>query len=984
MKINDILDGARTAFIDENFSSSLDLRPKLLCNNSEFKVINSIKDELRNCEEFIISSAFITMGGITPLLEEFQYLKDNNIRGKILTTDYLNFTEPAALRKLDSFPNIEVKLYSQKKEGFHTKGYIFKKGSIYRGIVGSSNLTMNALSVNKEWNIGFSSLTDGEMLLEIREEFSNLWDNADRLCDVIDSYEKIYNDNKRFTDLRKITEKIKEENITLSPNYMQEQFLTNINDLIKKGENKALLVSATGTGKTYASAFAVHNFKPKRFLFLVHREQIAKQSVNAYKHVFSDHENFGLLTGNFKDYDANYLFSTIQTMSKDDVYTAFPRDYFDFIVVDEVHKAGATSYIKVLDYFKPKFLLGMTASPERTDGFNIYDLFDNNIAHEIRLQEALEEDLLCPFHYFGISDVEFEGEVIDDDFRDFNFLASDTRADYLIEKSDYYGYSGERRKALVFCSRKKEAVLLSDKFNKRGYNSIVLTGDDSQEKRLEAIDRLTNDDNPDKLEFIFTVDIFNEGVDIPEINQVLLVRPTESPIIFIQQLGRGLRKFDNKEYVVIIDFIGNYKNNFMIPIALSGDRSYDPDRIREFIYQGGKVIPGASSINFDEVSRKRIYESINNTSFSRVALFKEKYNNLKYKLGRIPLLYDFIVNGDFNPELILNHSKFDNYHSFLEYVDKDYKSVLNHQESATLKYISKKLIKGIRPHELVILSCLKYNKYFTVSQIENCLYEKYGLIDQFESVRSAINVLSMNFYRKETSNDYQKNTVESFISKNDLNFENIYFNYSKDIYDNLKENKDYKFTISDDFNTCLSNQVFLNHFTDCLKYAFHKYETVYYDLKAFKLYEKYSREDVLRLLNWERFMNAQNIGGYKIKYNTCPIFVTYNKKEDISESINYEDHFISKNTFSWMSRNNRKITSSELESLVNYTDADVKLFIQKNNDEGIEFYYIGQLKPLDCSEVYREINGKSQPIVNFRFRIENEVKDELYNYFVQD
>lgn len=378
-------------------------------------------------------------------------------------------------------------------------------------------------------------------------------------------------------------------------------------------------------------------------------------------------------------------------MSKPENYRRYPEDHFDFIVIDEGHKAGALSYLNIINYFKPKFLLGMTASPERTDGFNIYDLFDNNIAHEIRLQEALEEDLLCPFHYFGIADVTFEDGEIDDDFDDFNLLASGERVDYLLEKSEFYGYSGDRIKALVFCSRKDEAKMLSDEFTKRGHPSVVLTGDDSQEKRLDAIDRLTNDKNPDKLEYIFTVDIFNEGVDIPEINKVLLVRPTESPIIFIQQLGRGLRKYENKDYVVILDFIGNYKNNFMIPIALSGDRSYDKDRIRKYLMQGNKIIPGASSINFDEVSKKRIYESINNSSFSKVALFKEKYNHLKYKLGRIPMLYDFAVNAEFNPELILNHNKFDTYHTFLEYVDKDYTSHLSDEEIASLKLISKSL-----------------------------------------------------------------------------------------------------------------------------------------------------------------------------------------------------------------------------------------------------------------------------------------------------
>ena len=630
MNPEDIINGAKTAFIDEQFSSSADFRPKLLYNNRNNKVINSIRDELKDCDEFVISSAFITYSGIVQLLEEFRQLEQNNVRGRILTTDYLYFTEPKALRKLQEFENLEIKLYSQEKEGFHTKGYIFKKDKIYRGIVGSSNLTMNVLAVNKEWNVEFTSLEEGEMLTELKREFNDLWAQADELDDVLPTYEKIYNDNKNFKSIRQITDELKEQNIKeLTPNIMQEDFIKNLRKLIRQGENRAILVSATGTGKTYASAFAVKDFRPKRFLFLVHREQIAKQSIAAYKNIFKDHENFGLLSGNSKEGDKNYLFATIQTMSKDDVYTEYSKDHFDYIIIDEVHKAGALSYQKIFRYFEPKFWLGMTASPERTDGFNIYDLFDNNIAHEIRLQEALEEDLLCPFHYFGITDVEFDTGEINDDFTDFNLLASDERVEYLLEKSRFYGYSGDRIKALVFCSRKKEAQMLAEEFTKRGHPSIVLTGDDSQEKRLEAIDRLTNDDNPDKLEYIFTVDIFNEGVDIPEINQVLLVRPTESPIIFIQQLGRGLRKYENKEFVVILDFIANYRNNFMIPIALSGDRSYDKDKIRKYVFEGNKIIPGASSINFDEVSKKRIYESINNTSFSKVALFKEKYNNLK-------------------------------------------------------------------------------------------------------------------------------------------------------------------------------------------------------------------------------------------------------------------------------------------------------------------------------------------------------------------
>ena len=965
----DILNGARTAFIDESYKSSPDFKPKLLFNSKDSKVRNEIIDRLRTCDEFIISTAFINLSGITPLLEELKILENKNVKGKILTTDYLSFTEPKALKKLSKFKNIEIRMFTTENEGFHTKGYIFKRDDSYSAIVGSSNLTASALTKNKEWNVEFSTNGDGEIIINLLNEFNELWSKSHDLDEILPTYEKLYNDNKNFKELRQTTEELRKSNIVdLAPNSMQEEFLKNVRNLIKQGEKRAILVSATGTGKTYASAFAVRDFNPKRFLFIVHREQIAKQSINAYKNVIKN-KSFGMLTGNNKDFKSDYIFATIQTLSKGDVYTRFKSDEFDYIVIDEVHKAGALSYQKIFSYFTPKFYLGMTASPERTDGFDIYELFNHNIAHEIRLQEALEEDLLCPFHYFGIKDVTFDNEVIDDNFTDFNYLASDKRVDYLLEKSEFYGYSGERIKALVFCSRKKEAKMLATEFNRRGHPSEVLTGEDSQIYREETIDRLTNDANPRNLEYIFTVDIFNEGVDIPEINQVILARPTQSPIIFIQQLGRGLRKFKSKEFVVILDFIGNYKNNFMIPLALSGDRSYDKDNLRRYLMEGNKIIPGASSINFDEISKRRIFESINNTSFSKIALFKEKYNNLKFKLGRIPSLYDFAVNAEFNPELILSHKKFDSYHSFLIYVDDDYTGELDSTQIASLKFISKKLLKGIRPHEMIILNCLRYNKYFNMEMIEKCLNEIYGLENQKDSINGAINFLSLNFYRKENGDGYQANTVQGFVG-DAIPYENIFFNDD--------------FTISDYFRNCLANPTYLRHFEDAVNYALFKYENYYRDEKPFKLYEKYSREDVLRLLNWKHFMNGQNIGGYKIKYNTCPIFVTYNKADDISETINYDDQFISKETFSWMSRDNRKTSSAELEALINYNDLDVELFIQKNNDEGIEFYYIGKLTPLSYKQLYRNIGGKDKPIVNFTFKIDNPVKDELYDYFTKD
>ena len=967
-----IIDGAKTAFIDETYQSYDEFKPEFIINKKGEKVLNSIKEELGKCDEFYISVAFITMGGLTPLLQDLKELEEKNIKGKILTTDYLNFTEPKALRKLNEFENIEVKLYTEESEGFHTKGYIFKQKAVYQAIVGSSNLTMNALTINKEWNIGFSSLNNGEILNDIVSEFESLWDKSKDIDDIIDEYESIYNHYKKFTNFNRNYIEIKNNNIEdIKPNSMQIEFLKNIRELIKKGESKALLVSATGTGKTYASAFAVYDFRPRKFLFLVHREQIAKQSMKTFKKIFKNEENkFGLLSGNSKQYNKEYLFSTIQTMSKEEVYRKFGKDEFDYIVIDEVHKAGAPSYLKILNYFKPKFILGMSASPDRMDNFNVYELFDYNVPLDIRLQDALDEDLLCPFHYFGISDLEING-ISREDTNDFKFLVSNDRVNYIIEKSNYYGYSGNRRKALGFCSTKKEAKELAKEFTKRGYPALALTGDNTQEEREEAINRLTNEDYHDKIEFIFTVDIFNEGVDIPEVNQILLIRPTQSSIIFIQQLGRGLRKYRNKEYVVIIDFIGNYKNNFLIPIALSGDRTYDKDYIRKYIIEGNKTIPGASSINFDEISKRRIYESINNTNFSKISLFKEKYKNLKFKLGRIPYLLDFYKNGELDPSLILNHNSFDTYYNFLKKVEKDYDEYLSEKEVKSLKFITDIFSNGKRPHELLILKLLIYNKCFTISQLEDCL-EKYDIGDDFKSIKSSFNIFDFDF----------------FVDKDKRKYENVkFFEFDKKDLVNLENLKDKKYNITEEFNEFLTHNTYHKHINDLIDYALLKYEDKYRletNGPNLKLYEKYSRKDVCRLLNWPHD-DSSTLYGYRIKHNTCPIFVTYEKKDDISSSTQYADEFESKNVFSWLTRSNIKLESKEPQEIINNKNLQIHLFIKKHDSEGKDFYYIGQLKPLNWKQTtIKNDKGKDLPIVNFRYKLNNPIKEDLYKYFTTE
>ncbi|MBS6211576.1 MAG: DEAD/DEAH box helicase family protein, partial [Clostridiales bacterium] len=612
-KIIQLKQGLSTAFINQNISSNLAYKPQFVSNNYKEgrKVISSIEDELLSCEGFAISVAFITMGGITPLLQTLRELEQRNIPGKILTTDYLTFSDPKALRILANFKNIELKMFVTEngKEGFHTKGYIFKKEKMYRIIVGSSNMTLSALTTNREWNTKIVSTEQGEYTQNIVAEFKQLWNAQQSLSfeQFIEAYTNVYTKNKIIRKQKEIAKQAEVPSLEvyrLQPNSMQVGFINNLREIYEGGEDKALLISATGTGKTYASAFAARELEFKRALFLVHRNQIAKQALKSYRKVFDGKVSMGMVTGKYQDYDADFVFATVQILSKEETLKKYKKDHWDLIIIDEAHHSSADSYKKIMDYFTPSLWLGMTATPDKRDdnleGRNIYEIFNHQIAYEIRLQNAMEEDLLCPFHYFGITDLEViadAGKSSEKKIENFRYLTSDERVHNVMKQAEFFGYSGDRVKGLIFCSRIDEARELSTKFNEKGWRTLVLSGSDSEETRSVAIERLAGDEAEDALDYIISVDIFSEGVDVPEINQVIMLRPTESPIIFIQQLGRGLRKAEDKEYVVVIDFIGNYRNNFMIPIALSGDLSYNKDNIRRYVTEGGRVIPGASTIH---------------------------------------------------------------------------------------------------------------------------------------------------------------------------------------------------------------------------------------------------------------------------------------------------------------------------------------------------------------------------------------------------
>ena len=973
-RIQDITQGLKTAYINGSLASNIEYKPGFVSNNPEEgkKVISSIEEELLRCEKFQISVAFITMGGITPLLQTLKELEKKGIPGEILTTNYLDFSEPRALAKLNELENITLKMYDVESanNGFHTKGYIFKKEEVYRIILGSSNMTRTALTSNIEWNTKIISTEHGEVAEDIVEEFQKLW-NSEYALDF-DYFYEIY--KARYEIIKHQREVAKKDRIpsfekyTLKPNSMQEEFIVNLRKIMEKGEERALLISATGTGKTYASAFAMRELGFKKVLFLVHREQILKQAKKSYENVFSSNISTGILSGNHKDMNADYIFSTVQTLSRDNILSEFSNNRFDCIIIDETHKAGAESYHKIINHFKPKLLLGMTASPERTDGFDIYKLFDHNIASEIRLQDALKDDLLCPFHYFGISDLTIEGREIDEK-TEFRYLATEERVNHVIEKVEYFGHDGDRVKGLVFCSRNDEAKALSDAFNKRGYNTIALSGSNSQSEREEAVERLEMECDVDEngrpvsnqpLDYIFTVDIFNEGVDIPKVNQVIMLRPTQSAIIFVQQLGRGLRKADGKEYVVVLDFIGNYSNNFLIPIALSGDRTYNKDNVRKYVREGVRVIPGSSTIHFDEITKKKIFESIDKMTTTK-RMLTDKYNQVKYKLGRIPTILDFYKLGEIDPMLFIKYAK--TYDSFLRIVDKDYNIIFTDKEEQILAFVSALIIDGKRPHELLMLKMMLEGTNIeenTFAQQLNKIGEKFKKADY----DSAIRMINLDFV---TGSDATKFSDMELVSSLEL--------------------KSGMLKRSLAFVKKLRNVRFREELENLVKYGMMRYKDMYsnHDENNLVLYGKYSRKDVCRLMNWDRD-ESSTMYGYRIKHNTCPIFVTYEKKDDISESTKYEDQFVNQQTFSWMTRNGVAIDSRESQEIINSEQSGLKivLFIKKSDGEGTDFYYMGEVNPVDWRQTTIKNNkGRKLPIMNFLFKLKNSVREDIYEYFTK-
>ena len=909
------------------------MKDLFLTNYSKIRFIDALKEALNNCSSFLFSVSFIKKAGLILIKDEIENALIRGAKGKIITSTYQNFTDIPSLELflswMEKYPNFSCHLDydSFKDNGFHSKGYIFEINNQYEFLIGSTNITRFALLKNIEWNVSLKRNNNDSVIKETINEFDYLRNRTLLLSqDSIKQYKILIDYAIEKWDM---DYDINYENKKIMPNAMQRKALKELRRYRDMGVNKALIVAATASGKTYLSAFDARNFDAKRLLFIVHRDTILEDAKNTFQKVFMSRRTYGLFTGVEKNLEADFIFATNVTMSLHLDY--FDPKEFDYIIFDECHHITASTYQKIMNYFKPHFLLGLTATPERMDNQDVFDLFDKNVPYELRLKDAIKNDLVVPFKYFGVRD-----NFIDYSTKEkVNFLSEyfkNGHIEMIAKEIENHRQEG-KLKAIGFCRSIEHAQMMSHKMNELGYSTVALTGKNLTGERLKAYNDLQDDNEP--LEIIFTVDILNEGIDIPAINMVLFLRPTESQTIFIQQLGRGLRKYKDKEYLTVIDFIGNsYERSIQVAFALgtlSNNVYLEKALVSSLIKDDFKDLdlPGVE-IHFDEFSKDEILKYVEKTNFNTFSFLKQDYFNFKkfLLLERYPKHLDFL-NSDCAPDLLrfikskYKGKKIYSYYNFLKYIDEDI-PLFNEKEIKLLDTLSDLLPLTRKEEYLIIDELLKNNEVLGGFNLIE------GRITEF-SITSAINNLASKDVIKLSEDSYKLNLPNE---------------------------------VSEEFYTFL---------TDLISYGLTRYDIEFGDFVGqFKLYANYQKDKIMLELDGKQF--AFMLGTkYDLTTNTTYVFVGLKKDLVAKGNFAYKDKFISPNVFQRESVNNTTLTSKEGQKLLN--SKVVHLFVRKMDDEDgivLPFTYFGTGKFTNC----RESTNENTPTLLFDIVLDNEVPEE--------
>lgn len=931
--------------------------PQVVLNTGETSVLRTLREELRHSDTFFFSVAFVSPRAIALLKQE---LIEFEGRGHIVTSDYLAFNSPAAFAELLNLKPLGIDVRIHQAPAFHPKGYIFEQPDVTTAIIGSANLTENALVRNHEWNLKVSAAKGSDLERQTRALVERELENSVELTkEWVDRYAEGYVPPhwKARPTAPTLPEPGHAGTVLILPNKMQLEALAALKAVREKNERRAIVISATGTGKTMLSAFDVRAVNPRRFLFVVHREQILNRTIEEYRRVIdAPASQFGKLTGNHRDVHARYLFATIQTLSRPEVLAQFAGDEFDYVIIDEAHRSGSPTYRRVLQHFDPQFLLGMTATPERTDGFDVFELYDYNVPYEIRLNHALEEDMLSPFHYYGVSEVQLDdGTTITDD-TELSVLVSPERVDHLVKALETYGQAGIPPRGLIFCARNGEAAELSEALNRRTLRgkqlrTVALSGKDSPEQREATVARL----EAGELDYVLTVDIFNEGVDIPSINQVVMLRQTQSAIVFVQQLGRGLRKSPAKEYLVVIDFIGNYANNFMIPIALFGDESLNKESLRKNLIAAEEsgVLPGLSSVRFDRVAQKRVLASITNTTLDSMQRIKGAIESMRHRVGGVPDLWDFLRFESVDPVLLA--TKKDNYPVLTEAVLKVDHGLTTGEHQA-LKQLSHEILPAKRAHEFLLLEALLESGSVSLDEARSRIQEA-GFVATDRDVRSAVETFTLE---QHAEIDQKRYGLSIGVRTGD------------------------GVALTDEFRRAYADpsSSFRWAVDDLLKTGMAIVRQRYGLDSGFIPGFQYSRKEVCRLLGLPRKWTS-TLYGYKVDWASavCPIFVTLHKSDDIVESTQYEDALLDRTTMRWYTRARRTLKSGD-EAAIIANRLSLPVFVKKDDAEGTDFYYLGSATAHDAEQTTMAgSGGATLDVVRMLLRFDEPIDIALYDYF---
>ena len=884
------------------------MKSLFLTNYTDNTFLATIQANLRSCKEFCFSVSFIKKAGLNLLLNDIKSAVERGARGKIITSTYQKFTDVESLKFFLNlsigYNNFECHLDdecfyddSYSTCGFHTKGYLF--GFEDRGelIIGSSNITRYALLKNIEWDLVVNCKKEDEPYNSAYIEFDSLWNRTHNLTqELVDIYAQKLNFAIERWDMDYDLAEQK-----MKPNLMQRKALKELNRNRAIGINKALIVSATGSGKTYLAAFDALNFDSKKLLYIVHEGSILRNSLETFQNVFAEQKTYGIYSGEFKEPDADFVFSTNISMCRS--LELFDKKEFDYIIIDECHHAVADTYRKIIDYFEPEFLLGLTATENRMDNQDVVELFGNNIPYELRLRDAIINDLIVPFHYYGIRD-----ELVDYGLSDsaerrlIAQIANEENCNFIHQQIEKHRPKGQKLKALAFCRNIQHARMMANNMGEY-YNTAFLSGSNKTGERIRAYNDLQSDRK--ELEILFAVDILNEGVDIPGVNMVLFLRPTESSTIFIQQLGRGLRKYANKSYVTILDFIGNsYKQSVHIALALGSlSKGYILEKkLLKSMVRNNFGLLGLEKygvkIEIDDLSKEEIIQHIESENFNHLRYLKKDYQNFKsyLKTQSYPRHMDY-VNSDYAPNLLkfmkikISGQKTNSYYNFLIGIGEEDVPAFSDKQVMVINYLSS-LLPLVRRHEFLIVKYLLQEKY-------------------------------------------DKDVIRQFLADTICGYTDEQFEHALRFMIEggalIQTGNLIKFN-------CEENSEFKEYIEDLLKYGLSQYSVKYTNEEDdFLLYQDYRQDQaLLKILENPK----HNQYGTYYKNGNMYIFAGLKKDDTVQEHLNYKDRFLDNETFQWESIANISARDEQLQK----SCKEAFVFVRKVKSENgitLPFTFIG-------------------------------------------